>query len=290
MDVTDAAAVDAAFAGPRHRGGGPPRLDRHAGQGLLARAGVRRRRRPAPGTCWTPAWPTAYAAWSCPPAARPTATTPTTPSWLTEDDPVRGNEVFAYSHHKRLVEEMLAALRESHPELEQVRAPDRHHPRRAGRQPDHRALRAAAAAQDPRRRPRRSSSSGTPTSSAIICRAVTSPVTGIFNVAGDGALTIDEIAAALGKRTLVLPEAALKVALGDRPAARPHAVRARADDLPQAPAGAGQRPAQGGLRLPAVEDLGRGVRGLADAGLPGRDVNMRVPPAPGAGRTHMSSG
>ena len=39
---------------------------------------------------------------------------------LTEDDPVRGNEEFAYSHHKRLVEEQLAALRTEHPELEQV--------------------------------------------------------------------------------------------------------------------------------------------------------------------------
>ena len=36
---------------------------------------------------------------------------------------------------------------------------------------------------------------------AIIQRAVTGEVTGVFNVAGDGAMTVDEIAAALGKRT-----------------------------------------------------------------------------------------
>ena len=42
------------------------------------------------------------------------------PEWLSEDDPVRGNEAFAYSHHKRLVEEMLAAYRREHPELRQV--------------------------------------------------------------------------------------------------------------------------------------------------------------------------
>ncbi len=42
------------------------------------------------------------------------------PEWLTEDDPVRGNEAFAYSHHKRLVEEMLAVCRTQHPELRQV--------------------------------------------------------------------------------------------------------------------------------------------------------------------------
>ena len=49
---------------------------------------------------------------------------------------------------------------------------------------------------------------------AIICRAVTSPVTGIFNVAGDGTLTIDEIAERLGKPVLALPESLLRVALG----------------------------------------------------------------------------
>jgi UDP-glucose 4-epimerase len=42
------------------------------------------------------------------------------PEWLTESDPVRGNEAFAYSCHKRLVEEMLADYRQKHPELEQV--------------------------------------------------------------------------------------------------------------------------------------------------------------------------
>src|SRR5690606_16947140 len=39
---------------------------------------------------------------------------------LTEDCPLRGNEEFAYSHHKRLVEEMLAKARGEHPLLEQV--------------------------------------------------------------------------------------------------------------------------------------------------------------------------
>jgi UDP-glucose 4-epimerase len=39
---------------------------------------------------------------------------------LTESEPLRGNEEFAYSHHKRLVEEMLARYREEHPELQQL--------------------------------------------------------------------------------------------------------------------------------------------------------------------------
>ncbi|MBW2525556.1 MAG: SDR family oxidoreductase [Deltaproteobacteria bacterium] len=39
---------------------------------------------------------------------------------LDEEDPLRGNETFAYSHHKRLVEEMLARYRTEHPEIEQL--------------------------------------------------------------------------------------------------------------------------------------------------------------------------
>lgn len=42
------------------------------------------------------------------------------PDWLTENDTPRGNEIFAYSDHKRLVEEMLAKYRKNHPELEQT--------------------------------------------------------------------------------------------------------------------------------------------------------------------------
>lgn len=39
---------------------------------------------------------------------------------LTEDDPLRGNQTFPYSHHKRLVEELLATARDDHPELGQL--------------------------------------------------------------------------------------------------------------------------------------------------------------------------
>jgi len=42
------------------------------------------------------------------------------PEWLTEADPVRGNFSFAYSWHKRLVEEMLAEYRARQPQLEQI--------------------------------------------------------------------------------------------------------------------------------------------------------------------------
>jgi UDP-glucose 4-epimerase len=42
------------------------------------------------------------------------------PEWLTEDDLIRGNPEFAYSDHKRQVEEMLAEHRRIHPELKQL--------------------------------------------------------------------------------------------------------------------------------------------------------------------------
>ncbi len=42
------------------------------------------------------------------------------PEWLQEDDPIRGNEEFAYSYHKRLVEQMLARYRETYPNLQQL--------------------------------------------------------------------------------------------------------------------------------------------------------------------------
>jgi Short-chain dehydrogenases of various substrate specificities len=42
------------------------------------------------------------------------------PEWLDEDDALRGNAAFAYAHHKRLVEEMLAEARAAHPALRQL--------------------------------------------------------------------------------------------------------------------------------------------------------------------------
>lgn len=132
--------------------------------------------------------------------------------WLTEDDPVRGNEAFAYSHHKRLVEELLARLRSSHPDLEQVVL-------RIGTILGERVdNQITALFEKPRLLKIRGADSPfvfcwDADVVAIIQRAVTSPVTGVFNVAGDGAMTVDDIASALGKRTLAIPEPLLRAAL-----------------------------------------------------------------------------
>ncbi len=133
-------------------------------------------------------------------------------AWLTEDMPVRGNEVFAYSHHKRLVEEMLAEYRLRHPQLEQVVL-------RIGT-----ILGTTVHNQitDLFEKPSLLAIAGSDSPFvfiwdqdvvAIIVRAVQGAAAGIFNVAGDGALTIHEIAARLGKRCLVLPAWLLKGAL-----------------------------------------------------------------------------
>jgi UDP-glucose 4-epimerase len=133
-------------------------------------------------------------------------------AWLTEDMPLRGNEVFAYSHHKRLVEEMLAQYRQSHPALEQVvlrigtiLGPTVHNQiTDLFEKPRLLAIRGADSPfvfiwdQDV---------------VAIILRAIADGPPGIYNVAGDGALTIHEIAHRLGKRCVQLPAGLLRTAL-----------------------------------------------------------------------------
>ena len=132
---------------------------------------------------------------------------------LTEDGPVRGNEEFAYSHHKRLVEEMLAEARASHPQLEQV------------------VLRVGTVL-GPKldnqitalfRRPRLLAIKGSASPfvfiwiddlARIVLRAATDGPPGVFNVAGDGALGVDDLAKRLGKSVLRIPAWALKSALG----------------------------------------------------------------------------
>jgi UDP-glucose 4-epimerase len=132
--------------------------------------------------------------------------------WLTEDMPVRGNEIFAYSHHKRLVEEMLADYRKNHPELEQVVL-------RIGT-----ILGATVHNQitDMFEKPRLLAIRGSDSPFVfiwdqdvvgIILRAMGDGPAGIYNVAGDGALTIDQIAHKLGKETRPLPSWLLRSAL-----------------------------------------------------------------------------
>ncbi|MDF1710446.1 MAG: SDR family oxidoreductase [Paracoccaceae bacterium] len=131
---------------------------------------------------------------------------------LTEDAPCRGNPAFAYADHKRQVEEMLAAARARHPGLEQVVL-------RVGT-----VLGAGVdnqiTALFQRRRLLAIRGSDSPfvfiwtrDLARIVRRAATDGPAGIYNVAGDGWMSVDALAAALGKPVLRVPAWALRAAL-----------------------------------------------------------------------------
>jgi UDP-glucose 4-epimerase len=131
------------------------------------------------------------------------------PEWLREDHPIRGNEAFAYSHHKRLVEEMLAQYRHTHPQLRQVVL-------RVGTILGETTRNQITALFD---KPRLIAIRGSRSPFVFvwdhdvvgaIAHAIRADAQGIFNVAGDGALSIQEIAARLGKRCVTFPPALLR--------------------------------------------------------------------------------
>ncbi|MDZ7865393.1 SDR family oxidoreductase [Acidovorax sp.] len=132
--------------------------------------------------------------------------------WLTESHPLRGNESFAYAHHKRLVEEMLAAWRQSHPQLAQTVL-------RIGTILGERVdNQITALFEKPRLLAIRGSDSPfvfiwDEDVTGALLHALDGAAPGCYNLAGDGALTIHQIAARLGKRTLDLPAWLLQSAL-----------------------------------------------------------------------------
>ena len=134
------------------------------------------------------------------------------PEWLRESDPLRGNDEFAYSKHKRLVEQMLAASRATDPQLEQVVF-------RIGTILGPTVRNQITALWDGRRvLAVRGSDSPfvfvwVDDVAAAMARAATDGPPGIYNVAGDGRLTVHEIAERLGKPVLTIPASVLGAAL-----------------------------------------------------------------------------
>ncbi|MCM2562276.1 SDR family oxidoreductase [Lutimaribacter sp. EGI FJ00015] len=131
---------------------------------------------------------------------------------LTEKCPLRGNPEFPYADHKRQVEEMLAEARRDHPALEQVVL-------RVGT-----VLGAGTDNQitalfhKPRLLAIRGSNSPfvfiwSRDLARILARSTGEGPPGIYNVAGDGALSVDDIARRLRKPVLRLPAGALRAAL-----------------------------------------------------------------------------
>ncbi len=137
---------------------------------------------------------------------------PDNPAWLEETDPLRGNDAFEYSKHKRLVETMLAQWRRDHPELNQVvfrpgtiiGAGVRTPVTALFEQPFVLGVRGSA-----------SPFVFVWDGDFVRCLvdAVFSQKTGVFNVAGDGALTARQIARILGKPYLPVPAPLLAAAL-----------------------------------------------------------------------------
>ena len=137
---------------------------------------------------------------------------PDNPAWLREGDALRGNEAFAYSHHKRLVEEMLADYRRRAPQLAQTVL-------RIGTILGERVdNQITALFEKPRLLAVRGSDSPfvfiwDEDVAGAILHALRTRGAGCFNLAGDGALTLPEIAARLGKPLLALPAALLRAGL-----------------------------------------------------------------------------
>jgi len=137
---------------------------------------------------------------------------PDNPPLLREDDPLRGNQTFAYAWHKRLVEERLAHYREEHPELEQlvfrvstVLGPSVHNQITAiFERPVVLGLREA----------------DTPFCFIwdrdvveYLRLGVLGDAVGTYNLTGHGVMTLREIAAAMGRRYVALPARAVEMGL-----------------------------------------------------------------------------
>ena len=134
------------------------------------------------------------------------------PAWLKETDALRGNYEFPYSDHKRIVEEMLAEYRTKYPELKQIIF-------RPGTVIGKNTKNQIT---DLFQRPIIIGITGSNSPFVFIwdqdvvgciVHGITTDRTGIYNLAGDGALPIQEIAKIMKKRYVPIPEKILAAAL-----------------------------------------------------------------------------
>ncbi|WXL26133.1 NAD-dependent epimerase/dehydratase family protein [Ectopseudomonas mendocina] len=124
--------------------------------------------------------------------------------WLDEDQPLRGHEHFAYARHKREVEDMLASVRKEHPALKQlILRPGTILGERVSNQITSLFKKRAVLG---------IRGSDSPfvfiwdqDVIEVICRGLSTCAEGIFNLAGDGALSMREIAGILRKPYVALP-------------------------------------------------------------------------------------
>ncbi len=137
---------------------------------------------------------------------------PDNPAWIDEDDPLRGNPEFAYSDHKRQVEELLEKYRNEHPELQQLIF----RPGTVLGAETRNQITSLFLA------PRLLAIRGSDSPFVFIWdqdvigameQGIREDKTGRYNMAGDGALTIQEIARKLDKPLLTLPASVVKAGL-----------------------------------------------------------------------------
>ena len=134
------------------------------------------------------------------------------PAWIAEEHPLRATEGFAYAHHKRLVEEMLQRYRVSHPTLGQlvlrictvIGATTRNQITALFQRRRILAVRGAES---------RFVFVWDEDVAGAIAHGLEADRRGIYNLAGDGALTLAEIAARLDRPLLPLPASVLRTAL-----------------------------------------------------------------------------
>lgn len=134
------------------------------------------------------------------------------PQWLDEQDEIRGNDEFSYSCHKKIVEQMLAEYRDKYPQLKQL------------------IFRPGTVLGDNVKNQITSlfekpvimgiSGSATPfvfiwDRDVVNCllQGIERESQGIYNLAGDGCLTMKEIAKILGKPYVSIPEGVIRGAL-----------------------------------------------------------------------------
>ncbi len=134
------------------------------------------------------------------------------PVWLDEQHPIRADETFSYAWHKRQVEEMLAEARHTSPQLEQIvfrpctilgRGVDN----RITQLFDRPWLVGVRGGDD------RFVFVWDEDVARALEVAIDSQITGIFNLAGDGALGMAELAQRMGKTYRPLPASWLRSAL-----------------------------------------------------------------------------
>jgi len=132
--------------------------------------------------------------------------------WIEETDPIRGHSAFAYSRHKREVEEKLAEYRIQHPELKQLIL----------RPGTILGVTVNNLITDMFRKPFILGIFGHKSPFVflwdedviqIIAKGIVEKKEGIFNLAGDGALTLREISRMIGKPYIAMPAFILQSAL-----------------------------------------------------------------------------